>query len=92
MAIVGPILAVNSDRIGTVLFGRRRVAPTRDREAEENIALVEAALAAGPIDPTDADLFEPAAESELSRAVDPLIEQAMQQSDEVTERKRDPEY
>jgi len=92
MAVVGPILAVNSDRIGAVLFGRRRVAPARDREAEENIALVEAALAAGPIDPTDADLFEPAPESELSRAIDPLVEQAMQQSDEMTERKRDPEY
>ena len=74
---------------------RRSSATVRHRlqANPKQLAKVRAsALAAGPIDPTDADLFEPAPESELSRAIDPLIEQAMQQSDEMTERKRDPEY
>jgi CPA2 family monovalent cation:H+ antiporter-2 len=93
MAVVGPIIAVNSNTIAALVLRRPKAAqPARDREAEENIALVEAALAAGPIDPTDGDLFEPAPESEISRAIDPVVEQAMQQSDEIVERKRDPEY
>ena len=93
MAVVGPIIAVNSNAIAALVLRRPKAAqPARDREAEENIALVEAALAAGPIDPTDGDLFEPAPESEISRAIDPVVEQAMQQSDEIVERKRDPEY
>jgi CPA2 family monovalent cation:H+ antiporter-2 len=90
MAIVGPIIAVNSDKIAAMVFRtKRRVAVRETREADENIALVEAALAGNIPTTTDDDLFDgPAEEYEL----DPLVEQAMQQSDEGIERKRDPEY
>ena len=91
MAIVGPVIAVNSDKLGSLIFRRRAVPVVREhREADENIALVEAALAGETAPSNDDDLFEPKP-AEAAR-VDPLIEQAMQQSDEVTERKRDPEY
>jgi len=91
MAIIGPIIAVNSEKIAGVIFAKKKVAPKPNREADENIALVEAALA-GRSTATDDDLFEDK-ESEPVREIDPLIEQAMQQSDEThVERKRDPEY
>ena len=53
--------------------------------SEENIALVEAATAS---------MDSPEPEPETKVAVDRLVEQAMQQSDEVAsaERLRDPEY
>ena len=89
MAIVGPVIAVNSDKLGSLIFRRRAVPVVREhREADENIALVEAALAGQTPVTDDADLFEP----EEPETIDPLIEQAMAQSDETTERKRDPEY
>jgi CPA2 family monovalent cation:H+ antiporter-2 len=89
MAIVGPVIAVNSDKLGSLIF-RRRAAPVvrEHREADENIALVEAALAGRTPEADDDDLFEP----EETETIDPLIEQAMAQSDETLERKRDPEY
>ena len=91
MAIIGPIIAVNSEKIAGVIFAKKKVAPKPNREADENIALVEAALA-GRSTATDDDLFEDQ-EPEPVREIDPLIEQAMQQSDEPhIERKRDPEY
>ena len=91
MAIIGPIIAVNSEKIAGVIFAKKKVAPKPNREADENIALVEAALA-GRSTATDDDLFEDK-EPEPVREIDPLIEQAMQQSDEThVERKRDPEY
>jgi CPA2 family monovalent cation:H+ antiporter-2 len=48
MAVIGPILALYSERLGAVLPGvRRRARPDagRERERAENIALVEAATA-----------------------------------------------
>ena len=91
MAIIGPIIAVNSEKIAGVIFAKKKVAAKPNREADENIALVEAALA-GRSTATDDDLFEDQ-EPEPVREIDPLIEQAMQQSDEPhIERKRDPEY
>lgn len=88
MAIVGPILAVNSERLGARLFPTKRVAPSpeRDRMRAEGIALVEAATAGElPSDPVD-DV------EGVADDLDDLAEQAAQQSDEVAERKRDPEY
>jgi len=93
MAVVGPVLTVNSERFGARLFRKSSRTPEkaeRDRITEENIALVEAAtesLEAGErIDVSDV------MESDL--ALDPRIEQAMQQSDDVAppRRQRDPEY
>ncbi len=93
MAVVGPVLTVNSERFGARLFRKTSRTPEkaeRDRITEENIALVEAAtesLEAGErIDVSDV------MESDL--ALDPRIEQAMQQSDDVAppRRQRDPEY
>jgi monovalent cation:H+ antiporter-2, CPA2 family len=89
MAIIGPIIAVNSDKIAGLVFAKKKVAPKPNRESDENIALVEAALAGRAPEATDDDLFD---EPEPEEALDPIVEQAMQQSDETVERKRDPEY
>ncbi|MCU1525248.1 MAG: yhaU [Microbacteriaceae bacterium] len=83
MSIGGPILAANSEKIGALVLRTKKKKPKpAPIMAEENIALVEAATAG--MDPGEPD--------EASIAADRLIEQAMQQSDEQTERKRDPEY
>jgi CPA2 family monovalent cation:H+ antiporter-2 len=98
MAIVGPVLAANSERAGATLFGRRRKKRGKqnaEREAmsQENIALVEAATAGleaelpSETDADDADLPKP---DGVRSETDRLIEQAMQ--NEPTERTRDPEY
>jgi monovalent cation:H+ antiporter-2, CPA2 family len=111
MAIIGPILAVNSEKMGAVIFRTRRRVPaavpvgsSHGALADENFALVEAAMAGESLPTTDADELEDTDEiidddsQELERTptIDPLIEQAMQQSDEVVERQaerqRDPEY
>ena len=93
MAIFGPILAVNSERIGALVFRKKKRVPSqRARMSDENIALVEAATAG--LEPGEV-------EPETEVAVDRLVEQAMSQSDETgqrpepqtdTERQRDPEY
>jgi monovalent cation:H+ antiporter-2, CPA2 family len=85
MSIIGPILAVNSERLGAVLFRKKTVVrPARDRMSDENIALVEAATAS---------LESQEAEPETQVAIDRVVEQAMQQSDDFpVERQRDPEY
>lgn len=98
MAIVGPVLAVNSERIGGFILGTKRrsatATPERDRMREEGIALVEAALAG--LEPSQsADIDIAVAEFSAGREpepVDRLAEQASQQSDELSARKRDPEY
>ncbi len=98
MAVIGPVLAANSERAGAVLFRkRRRKKPDEQRDAmsEENFALVEAATSgqeAVPFGETEVDTLEPEDTPEVAEAADRLIEQAMSQSDEQTERKRDPEY
>ena len=108
MAIIGPILAVNSERMGAIIF---RTAKKRAAAAsvsvhkaidDENFALVEAAMAG--VDPDAApdendDVFDDIDDDTYGAPVtiDPLVEQAMQQSDERRderrdERQRDPEY
>ncbi|CAN5372277.1 cation:proton antiporter [soil metagenome] len=48
MAVVGPVLAVNSERLGVVLFGRRRrAAVPLDAGRDREFALAEAAMAGG---------------------------------------------
>ena len=92
MAIIGPILAVNSEKIGRRVFrSRLQKSPARDRMRDEDIALVEAAMAGD--DPPEPRIADDVTEVYPdSVAADPHTEQASQQSDEIFERKRDPEY
>lgn len=100
MSIIGPVLAVNSEKIGgTVLRTKKKRAAQveRDRMKNETIALVEAATADldsfGQSDGRDElDDFEAEIAAAARPQLDPVVEQAMQQSDEIVERKRDPEY
>ena len=95
MAIVGPILAVNSEKFGRVVFRTKKkkkaAGPERDRMRAEEIALVESVMAGTdvPEAATPDDIVE-RYPTEPTR--DPLEEQAAQQSDAISERKRDPEY
>jgi CPA2 family monovalent cation:H+ antiporter-2 len=56
MSIIGPVLAVNSERMGRLLFGRRRPQPARptDLDRDRGIALAEAAMSGGVDDEFDA--------------------------------------
>lgn len=99
MSIIAPILAANSEKIGRVILRTKKKAkPARQPiMSQENIALVEAATSGVDAGPSSDDFwaseFTQAAKDPEARASDDrLIEQAMQQSDEQTERKRDPEY
>jgi len=93
MAIIGPVLAVNSEKIGRRVFGTPRpvaVRPERDRMRAEDIALVDAVM-------SGADVPEPRIPDDIVEtypleAVDPIEGQAAQQSDELGGRRRDPEY
>ena len=95
MAIVGPILAVNSEKIGRRVFASRtqqnRSAPARDRMRAEDIALVEAAMSGRDLPPTEVgdDVFDTFPDETVP---DRQQAQAEQQSDQLFERKRDPEY
>ena len=95
MSIMGPILASNSERIGSFVLGTQRkkvrAQQQRDRMAEEEIALV-AATGSGPVIDTVSLDDDSLAEMNDKAAVDRLIQQAMEQSDEKSERKPDPEY
>lgn len=102
MAIIGPVLAVNSERLGAVLFRSKRkksVVLERDVSRVEGIALLEA-VAAGQLPATEEDdesaagLFDPivAMETAPHESKDPHSQQAEKQSDELSDRKRDPEY
>jgi K+:H+ antiporter subunit KhtU len=92
MAVIGPILAVNSESIARAVFRLRKVrAPEPDRMRAESIALLEAVTA----DPELEEVSLPevvASETATETPSDALAEQAAQQSDEVSARKRDPEY
>jgi monovalent cation:H+ antiporter-2, CPA2 family len=85
MAVIGPLLAANSEKIGGMILrtgsSKKRSRPKRDPMLDEEIALVEAATA---------DL-DPAATTDTNtrQAVDRVIEQAMQQQDSSGDRKRD---
>lgn len=93
MAIIGPVLAVGSERIGAAVFTSRRPATrVKDPERERELALAEAAMVGGIGDELEA--LEIAADDRLE-VDDPVARQALEQSD-VTERRppreRDPEY
>jgi CPA2 family monovalent cation:H+ antiporter-2 len=105
MAIIGPILAVNSETFGAWIFRTKKKSAAKQAsrlERDENIALVEAAFAGKVGDEVvDDSVTRPElvddTEDELSDAeAERLVEQAMRQSDELPvqqiERKRDPEY
>lgn len=94
MAIVGPVLAVNSERIGGLFRRRRRRIATSsavDVEREAELALAEAAMSGDDLP----GAFEIAAgeepEEELDAAERRIAEQAGDQSDHDP-RRRDPEY
>lgn len=90
MAVIGPVLAVNSETVGRRLFrARQQPAPERARAASESIAILEAVSA----DPDLTIASVPGDELDsVEKALDALADQAAQQSDEVAARKRDPEY
>ncbi|MCU1440829.1 MAG: cation:proton antiporter [Rhodoglobus sp.] len=99
MAIVGPILAFNSEKIGRVIFRTRQVVaprPERDRMRAEEIALVEAAMAGvEPVEQPEPDVVVeqyPLEQAPVETTADPVAEQAAEQSDAEYERRRDPEY
>jgi CPA2 family monovalent cation:H+ antiporter-2 len=108
MAVIGPLLAANSERIGGVLLRSRKKVGGADSDREaaprhsEEIALMEAALAGDSLPSVrsdeDAFEFEPDGDFELEYddhdddIVDTAAEQAGQQSDQRSTRQRDPEY
>ncbi len=88
MAVLGPVLAANSEKIGAMILRTGKKKPNRrerkrkaqrDPMLEEEIALVEAATAGLDADP---------ATDETRQAVDRVIEQAMHQ-DTTGDRERD---
>ncbi|NUU07064.1 cation:proton antiporter [Leifsonia sp. C5G2] len=90
MAVLGPILAANSERIGAMILRtgpkrrRERKKKTRDPMLDEEIALVEAATA-----DLDSDARrEGTSADETRQAVDRIVERAMQ-DDMSGERERD---
>ena len=106
MAIIGPLLAVNSEKAAAFVGRRatRRVSAEtagRERIEDENFALVEAAMNGEDVPAgDDAELDEPARDVDAGDGdeftageLDPLVQQAMMQSDDTpVVRPRDPEY
>jgi CPA2 family monovalent cation:H+ antiporter-2 len=95
MAIIGPVLAVNSEKIGARIFPAKKKTQSKQAEhaltADENFALVEAVMSGQDVPGRDDDLFDDVDGDRL--APDPIAEQAAQQSDaEKPGRQRDPEY
>ncbi|QNE37132.1 cation:proton antiporter [Leifsonia shinshuensis] len=90
MAVIGPVLAANSEKIGGMILRsgsskRRDRRKKRDPMLDEEIALVEAATA-----DLDSDTRRDDTRADDTRqAVDRIVEQAMQQQDTTVERKRD---
>lgn len=89
MAVLGPILAANSEKIGGMILRsgsskRRDRRKQRDPMLDEEIALVEAATA-----DLDSDTRRDDGRGDPRQAVDRIVEQAMQQQDTTVERKRD---
>ncbi|WP_295126625.1 cation:proton antiporter [uncultured Leifsonia sp.] len=90
MAVLGPILAANSEKIGAMILrtgsskrcDRRK---KRDPMLDEEIALVEAATADFDSDTRRDDRSA----GDTRDAVDRIVEQAMQQQDTTVDRKRD---
>jgi CPA2 family monovalent cation:H+ antiporter-2 len=103
MAVLGPVLAVNSERIGRGIFRPKRrpepVVEARNREAEEAIALMSGSGTEPPdVEPpfgsaaADEDLYDQPSDFAAAEPDDLMVQQAMEQSDELNGRKRDPEY
>ena len=98
MAIVGPILAVNSEKMGRVLFRTKKkpVDADRDRMRAEEIALVESVMAGTEVPesaiPDNIVETYPLGAADTAWPTDAREDQASQQSDVHYERKRDPEY
>ena len=93
MAIVGPILAVNSEKMGSFFFRSRRAVvadPERDRMRAEEIALVESVMAGN--EPPESAIPDDIVETYPTGPIDPVEQQAAEQSDAQYERRRDPEY
>ncbi|MFI5059989.1 MAG: cation:proton antiporter [Actinomycetales bacterium] len=85
MAVLGPMLAANSEKIGAMILrtGKSKkpaAQKSRDPMFDEEIALVEAA---------SADFDRRAGSGDSRQAIDPVVEQAMQQQDTTGDRKRD---
>jgi monovalent cation:H+ antiporter-2, CPA2 family len=81
MAVLGPLLAANSERLGAVLVrakrgGRQR--PDRNAMLDEEIALVEAATSGS----------DGASDVNTRQAIDRVVEQAMRQDDTDADRKQ----
>ena len=90
MAVLGPILAANSEKIGGMILRsgsskRRDRRKKRDPMLDEEIALVEAATADLDSDTRRDDRSA----GDTRDAVDRIVEQAMQQQDTTVDRKRD---
>ncbi|MBO1740388.1 cation:proton antiporter [Leifsonia sp. TF02-11] len=90
MAVLGPILAANSEKIGAMILRsgsskRRDRRKKRDPMLDEEIALVEAATADLDSDTRRDDRSA----GDTREAVDRIVEQAMQQQDTTVDRKRD---
>jgi CPA2 family monovalent cation:H+ antiporter-2 len=81
MAVLGPLLSANSERIGGVILRTKKSSRLKGRDPmlDEEIALVEAATA------------EPGSGSDVEtrHAVDRVVEQAMQQPDTNGDRKQE---
>jgi monovalent cation:H+ antiporter-2, CPA2 family len=84
MAVIGPVLAVNSEKIGAFVFRTRKKAASaeRDRMSRENFALLEAATV-GMGDSDDEIEWEPEIVTEAL---------TLPPAEESPERQRDPEY
>ncbi|MCS0498707.1 cation:proton antiporter [Protaetiibacter mangrovi] len=81
MAVIGPVLAVNSERAGAWLFGRRgRSAVAPDAERDRALALAEAAMAGDPL------AEEVAAGERLDTVPVPVIEDTVPDVDSALER------
>ena len=96
MAVLGPLLAANSERIGDVVLRRRKRAERAEREARrverearhaEEIALVEAALAADDAGDVEVDGV---GDDEAELQGDADLERSAER--ERAARQRDPEY
>lgn len=94
MGIIGPILAVNPERIGRALFPTRATPRPveRDRMRAEGIALLAEAATAEPDSREAAQLDDLVEHFPIDDEVDEAARQAAEQSDEVATRQRDPEY
>jgi CPA2 family monovalent cation:H+ antiporter-2 len=109
MAIIGPVLTVNSERLTSLFFRGRRAkaaealalatATPTDAAVDEAIALMEGTSSAPAPDPDvdedDSSLLGPevlAGETDPDLILDATVQQAMEQSDQRSQRQRDPEY